>query len=57
LLTPKHLERLKSDAPRAFIRDLAGCLTGGPIWSLRSSCSLIVERRAKIAQFEKDVGD
>jgi hypothetical protein len=57
LLTPKRQERLKSNAP-ARLNPRPGRMPHrrGNI-ELRLKRSLIVERRAKIEQFEKDVGE
>jgi hypothetical protein len=61
LLTPKRLERLKSERQRASIRGRAGCLIDEPTWSLRSSVrsSSLVElglrsSRRMLASHERD---
>jgi hypothetical protein len=55
-LTPKRLERLKSDAPARLHPRPGRVLDRRANLNLRLKRSLIVARRAKIAQFERDVG-
>jgi hypothetical protein len=57
LLTPKRLERLKSDAPARLHSRPGRVLDRRVNLELRLKRSLIVERRAAVEQFEKDVGD
>jgi hypothetical protein len=57
LLTPKRLERLNSDAPARLNPRPGRMLDRRTNIELALKRSLIVARRAKIAQFDKDVGD
>jgi hypothetical protein len=57
LLTPKRLERLKSEAPARLNPRPGRMLDRRANIELALKRSLIVERRAKIAQFEKDLGE
>jgi len=57
LLTPKRLERLKSEASARLHPRPGRMLDRRTNIELALKRSLIVARRAKIAQFEKDVGD
>ena len=56
LLTPKRLERLKSEASARLHPRPGRMLDRRTNIELALKRSLIVARRAKIAQFEKDVG-
>ena len=55
LLTPKRLERLKSEAPARLNPRPGRMLDRRANMELALKRSLIVARRAKIAQFEKDL--
>jgi hypothetical protein len=57
LLTPKRLERLNSDTPARLCPRPGRMLDRRANLELALKRSLIVERRAKIAQFEKDLGE
>lgn len=56
-LTPKRLERLRSDAPARLHPRPGRMLDRRVNMELALKRSLIVARRAKIAQFEKDLGE
>jgi hypothetical protein len=56
-LTPKRLERLKSNAPARLHPRPGRMLDRRANMELALKRSLIVARRAKIAQFEKDLGE
>jgi hypothetical protein len=56
LLTPKRLERLKSEAPARLNPRPGRMLDRRTNIELALKRSLIVARRAKIVQFEKDLG-
>ena len=57
LTAPKWIERLNSDTPACLHPRPGRMLDRRPNLELRLKRSLIVERRAKIAQFEKDAGE
>jgi hypothetical protein len=56
-LTPKRLERLKSNAPARLHPRPGRMLDRRANMELALKRSLIVARRAKVAQFEKDLGE
>jgi hypothetical protein len=57
LLTPNRLERLKSDTPARLNPRRGRMLDRRTNLELALKRSLIVARRAKIAQFDKDLGE
>lgn len=56
LTAPKRIERLNSDVPARLHPRKGRMLDKRANMELRLKRSLIVERRGKIEQFEKDVG-
>jgi hypothetical protein len=57
LTAPKRIERLNSNIPARLHPRRGRKLDRRVNLELRLKRSLIVERKAKIAQFEKDVGE
>jgi hypothetical protein len=57
LTAPKRIERLYGDKPARLHPRPGRMLDRRANLELRLKRSLIVERKAKIAQFEKDVGE
>jgi hypothetical protein len=57
LTAPKRIERLNSNIPARLHPRRGRMLDRRPNLELRLKRSLIVERRAAVEQFEKDVGE